>query len=80
LPSALAAAADWSSLEAEPVSFEDLFAIPGEARAALLPHVPKFDHALYDLSRRWPAEEEDDERLKVVLELQRLARAGGLAE
>jgi hypothetical protein len=55
-------------------AFEDLFSLPEEAAADLLPFLPKFRHALLDLSRFDPAAEEDDERLRMVLQLMKLAR------
>ncbi|NQX01499.1 hypothetical protein HQ447_12635, partial [bacterium] len=40
----------------------------------LLPYLPKFHHALLDLTRFDPATEEHDTRLRVVLQLMKLAR------
>lgn len=48
--------------------------MPGDGAADLLPFLPKFHHALLDLTRSDPATEEDDTRLRVVLELMKLAR------
>jgi predicted transposase/invertase (TIGR01784 family) len=55
-------------------AFEDLFALPDEIAADLLPFLPKFHHALLDLTRFDPATEEDDTRMRVVLQLMKLAR------
>ena len=55
-------------------AFEDLFELPGEIAADLLPFLPKFHHALLDLTRFDPATEEDDTRLRVVLQLMKHAR------
>ena len=55
-------------------AFEDLFALPDELSAELLPFLPKFHHALLDLTRFDPATEEGDTRLRVVLQLMKLAR------
>lgn len=54
--------------------FEDLIHLPGELGTVLLPYVPKFRHALLDLSRYDPAAEEPDARTRVVLQLMKLAR------
>jgi predicted transposase/invertase (TIGR01784 family) len=55
-------------------AFEDLFELPEEIAADLLPHLPKFHHALLDLTRFDPATGESDIRLRVVLQLMKLAR------
>ncbi len=55
-------------------SFEDLFELPDDVAADLLPFLPKFDHALLDLSRFNPATEEADTQLRIVLHLMKLAR------
>ena len=55
-------------------AFEDLFELPAELAANLLPFLPKFHHALLDLTRFDPETEEDDTRLRVVLQLMKLAR------
>lgn len=55
-------------------AFEDLFALPEEFAADLLPFLPKFSHALLDLTRFNPATDEGDTVLRVVLELMKLAR------
>jgi predicted transposase/invertase (TIGR01784 family) len=55
-------------------TFEDLFELPQEIAADLLPFLPKFHHALLDLTRFDPATEEDDTRLRIVLQLMKLAR------
>ena len=61
-------------------AFEDLFALPDELAADLLPFLPKFHHALLDLSRSDPAGEESDTQLKIVLYLMKLARERQLLE
>ena len=55
-------------------AFEDLFELPEELAADLLPFLPKFHHALLDLTRFDPATEENDPRMQVVLQLMKLAR------
>ena len=55
-------------------AFEDLFALPAELAADLLPFLPKFHHALLDLTRFDPDTGEDDTRLRMVLQLMKLAR------
>jgi predicted transposase/invertase (TIGR01784 family) len=55
-------------------SFEDLFELPAEIASDLLPFLPKFQHALLDLTRFDPETEEADTRLRVVLQLMKLAR------
>ena len=54
--------------------FEDLFELPEELSIALLPFLPKFKHALLDLTNYDPAAGEHDTRLQVVLQLMKLAR------
>jgi predicted transposase/invertase (TIGR01784 family) len=55
-------------------AFEDLFELPDGLAAELLPFLPKFHHALLDLTRFDPETGEDDTRLRVVLQLMKLAR------
>jgi predicted transposase/invertase (TIGR01784 family) len=55
-------------------AFEDLFELPDEVAKDLLPFLPKFNHALLDLSRFDPATQEDDTQLRIVLHLMKLAR------
>ena len=55
-------------------AFEDLFALPDDLSADLLPFLPKFHHALLDLTHFDPTVDEDDVRLRVVLQLMKLAR------
>ena len=55
-------------------AFEDLFDLPDELAADLLPFLPRFQHALLDLTQCDPATEEHDTRLRVVLQLMKLAR------
>ena len=54
--------------------FEALFELPEDLAPALRPFLPHFHHALLDLTRFDPAEEEADTRLRVVLQLMKLAR------
>jgi predicted transposase/invertase (TIGR01784 family) len=61
-------------------AFEDLFELPEELAADLLPFLPKFHHALLDLSRSDPAAEERDIQLRIVLHLMKLARERQLLE
>jgi hypothetical protein len=49
--------------------------LPDDLAIALLPFLPKFKHALLDLTRYDPATSEHDTRLRVVLQLMKLARA-----
>jgi predicted transposase/invertase (TIGR01784 family) len=55
-------------------TFEDLFALPDQLPAELPPLLPKFQHALLDLSRFDPAMQEGDSRLRAILQLMKLAR------
>jgi hypothetical protein len=55
-------------------AFEDLFELPEEIAPALLPFLPKFHHALLDLTRYDPTTGEEDPRMQVVLQLMKLAR------
>ena len=55
-------------------AFEDLFELPEELAADLLPFLPKFHHALLDLTRFDPTSGENDTRMQVVLQLMKLAR------
>lgn len=55
-------------------TFEDLFALPDGISEALLPFLPKFRHALLDLSRFDPDTGGDDTRMRAVLQLMKLAR------
>ena len=54
--------------------FADLFELPEDLAPALRPFLPHFHHALLDLTRFDPAAEEADTRLRVVLQLMKLAR------
>ncbi len=56
-------------------AFEDLFDLPHELAADLLPFLPKFHHALLDLTRFDPEAGDSDTRLQVVLQLMKLARS-----
>ena len=56
-------------------AFEDLFELPPSLASGLAPYLPKFRHALLDLSQSEPATEETDATLRVVLSLMKLARA-----
>lgn len=55
-------------------AFEDLFELPEEIATDLLPFLPKFHHALLDLTRFDPATGENDTQLQIVLQLMKLAR------
>lgn len=55
-------------------SFEDLFELPADLAPSLLPFLPRFQHALLDLSRFDPTTGEEDVRMQVVLQLMKLAR------
>lgn len=55
-------------------SFEDLFELPATFGDDLLPFLPKFHHALLDLSHFDPVDGENDNRLRAVLQLMKLAR------
>ncbi len=61
-------------------AFEDLFELPDDIASDLLPFLPKFHHALLDLSRSDPASEESDSQLRIVLHLMKLARERQLLE
>jgi len=61
-------------------AFEDLFDLPEEIATDLLPYLPKFHHALLDLSRFNPVSEEDDVQLRIILQLMKLARERNLLE
>ena len=54
--------------------FEELFELPDKIAADLLPFLPKFHHALLDLTHTDPATDETDVRLRVILQLMKLAR------
>ena len=54
--------------------FQDLFELPGEAAVDLLPYLPKFQHALLDLSHYDPTTGETDTQLRIVLNLMKLVR------
>ncbi len=60
--------------------FEDLFNLPPGLEQTLLPYLPKFRHALLDLSRFDPAAEETDAQMRVILQLLKLAREQRLIE
>ncbi|MEX1115498.1 MAG: Rpn family recombination-promoting nuclease/putative transposase [Akkermansiaceae bacterium] len=55
-------------------AFEDLFELPKEIAPTLLPFLPKFHHALLDLTSFDPTTGEEDTRMQVVLQLMKLAR------
>ena len=54
-------------------AFEDLFQLPDEL-AGLLPFLPKFHHALFDLTRYDPEQDQDESQLRSVMQLMKLAR------
>ncbi len=60
--------------------FEDLFDLPPGLEQTLLPYLPKFRHALLDLSRFDPAAEEADAQMRVILQLLKLAREQRMIE
>ena len=62
------------------VNFEKLIDLPEELSAELLPFLPKFSHALLDLTQFDPAKEEHHEQMRVVLQLMRLARQKRMIE
>ena len=53
--------------------FEDAFALP-ETAVGLLRYLPKFEHALIDLTQLDPDQDEDHAELKVALQLMKMAR------
>lgn len=55
-------------------AFEDLFELPEEIAPTLLPFLPKFHHALLDLTCFDPTTGEEDTRMQVILQLMKLAR------
>ena len=55
-------------------SFEDLFELPDDLAAVLLPFLPKFRHALLDLTRYDPEQGEDRHDLQTILQLMKFAR------
>jgi predicted transposase/invertase (TIGR01784 family) len=55
-------------------AFEDLFEFPEDLAADLLPFLPKFHHALLDLTRYDPTQDEDDRQLQMILHLMKLSR------
>ena len=54
-------------------AFEDLFDLPEEL-VGLLPFLPKFRHALFDLTRYDPEQDQDESQLRSVMQLMKLAR------
>ncbi len=60
-------------------SFEDLFALPPSLAAVLTPYLPKFRHALLDLSEFDP-QQGDEAKVKAVLMLMKMAREKRLLE
>ena len=56
------------------MSFEDLFQLPEATVPDLLPYLPKFRHALLDLSCFEPGSMESETLLRVVLQLMKLVR------
>lgn len=61
-------------------AFEDLFEMPDEGAEELKEFLPKFRHALLDLSERDPASEESDPQLRIILHLMKAARQEQLQE
>jgi predicted transposase YdaD len=60
--------------------FEELFELPEELAPLLLPYLPKFRHALLDLTQLDPDRDEDQDQMRLVLQLMKLARLKRLAE
>ncbi len=58
--------------------FEDLFALPDDLGEMLLPFLPRFQHALLDLTQIDPANADGEPRLRAVLQLMKLARGRDL--
>lgn len=58
--------------------FADLFELPDELAATLLPYLPRFQHALLDLTQADPAREEQHDELRLVMQLMKLARTKDL--
>ncbi len=54
--------------------FKDLFNLPEEFAAELLPFLPNFRHLLLDLSQYDPASRESDDTLRVILQLMKMSR------
>ena len=61
-------------------AFEDLFDLPEDLAADLLPFLPKFSHALLDLTRYDPEQDEDESQLRCVMQLMKLARERQLSQ
>ena len=55
-------------------AFEDLFEFPDELAEDLLPFLPKFHHALLDLTRYDPERGENSHDLQTILQLMKFAR------
>ena len=55
-------------------AFEDLFEFPEDLAADLLPFLPKFHHALLDLTGYDPEQGEDSHDLQTILQLMKFAR------
>lgn len=55
-------------------AFEDLFELPPECAVELLAYLPRFRHALLDLTRFDPARAEGDATIQIILQLMKLAR------
>lgn len=54
--------------------FADLFQLPPQLAEPLSPYLPKFHHALLDLTSFDPSANENDTSLRVVLQLMKLSR------
>ena len=61
-------------------SLYDLFDLPEATANALQPYLPQLRHALVDLSTSSPATEEKNDRLKIALQLMKMARRKELLE
>ena len=60
--------------------FSDMFSLSAELAAQLLPYVPKFQHALLDLTQTDPDRDEAHDELRLVMQLMRLARRKQVSE
>lgn len=56
------------------VHFNDLFRPPAQISASMLSYIPKFQHALLDLSKADPMHEEENVRVRMILELMKRVR------
>ena len=54
--------------------FQRLFDLPEDCEAVLLPYLPKFSHALLDLTQADPAHDEPYNELRLAMQLMKLVR------